>query len=91
MDENVYLNSPLLYLQNLTNEWYLDLYRKSKIILCSGQGAWEEPMIDDMRQLEAILKEKNVHVWLDLWGKDVFHDWPWWRKQMPYFLGKLEY
>jgi esterase/lipase superfamily enzyme len=91
MDENVYSNSPILYLQDLTDEKCLNLYRQSRIILCAGQGAWEEPMIDDMQSLEAILKEKNVPCWLDLWGNDVVHDWPWWRKQLPYFLDKLGY
>jgi len=91
MDKNVYLNSPLLYLRNLSDENCLELYRKSKIVLCAGQGAWEEPMIDDMRGLEEILKEKNVPFWLDLWGNDVVHDWPWWRKQLPYFLDRLGY
>jgi len=28
-------------------------------------------------------------LWVDLWGHDVNHDWPWWRKQFPYFLEKL--
>jgi len=91
MDDNVYYNSPLLYLKNLTDEWYLNLYRKSKIVICAGQGAWEEAMIADMLELDAILKQKEIPCWFDLWGQDVVHDWPWWRKQLPYFLSKLGY
>ncbi|NLB08307.1 MAG: esterase, partial [Clostridiales bacterium] len=26
---------------------------------------------------------------IDYWGYDVHHDWPWWRIQMPYFLGNI--
>jgi esterase/lipase superfamily enzyme len=26
---------------------------------------------------------------VDVWGEDVNHDWPWWYRQMSYFLGKL--
>jgi esterase/lipase superfamily enzyme len=26
---------------------------------------------------------------VDFWGPDVNHDWPWWYRQMNYFLGKL--
>lgn len=89
MDHNVYLNSPLAYLPNLEDNWYLEQYRQSQIILCSGQGAWEGGQ-DDARALQRILEGKGVPCWLDLWGQDVNHDWPWWRKQMPYFLGQLE-
>ena len=91
MDDNVYLNTPLVYLRNLTDETYLNAYRQSIIIICSGQGAWEGPMLDDGRELKAILESKKVPCWLDIWGYDVNHDWPWWRRMMPYFLGKLDF
>ncbi len=90
VDKYVYQNSPLLNLPNLEDERILKLYRASKIVLCAGQGAWEGPMIEDMKALAEILKEKGVPCWLDLWGFDVVHDWPWWRKQLPYFLEKLD-
>jgi esterase/lipase superfamily enzyme len=90
MDDNVYFNSPLAYLPNLDDAWYLDQYRKSKIIICAGRGAWEDPMVADAEALKQILESKEVPCWVDIWGLDVNHDWPWWRKQMPYFLGQLE-
>jgi esterase/lipase superfamily enzyme len=89
MDENVYFNSPLHYLHNLADPWYLECYRRSKIIICAGQGAWEEAMRWDIEELRRILEMKNIPAWIDLWGADVNHDWPWWRKQLPYFLSKL--
>jgi esterase/lipase superfamily enzyme len=85
----VYFNSPLYYLPNMTDPWYLGQYRRSKIVVCAGQGAWEEAMVADARALQHILEEKNVPAWIDLWGKDVNHDWPWWRQQLPYFLSHL--
>lgn len=91
MDEVVYLNTPLVYLRNLTDEAYLSAYRQSTIVLCSGQGAWEGPMLADAYELKAILDSKHVPCWIDIWGYDVNHDWPWWRRMMPYFLGKLEF
>jgi esterase/lipase superfamily enzyme len=91
VDNNVYFNAPLRYLKNLTDEHYLKLYRQSKIIVCVGRGAWDEQMLADARALEAILKEKQVQAWIDYWGPDVSHDWPWWQKQWPYFLGRLGY
>ena len=89
MDGNVYFNSPLLYLSNLEDPWYLDQYRRSDIVICAGQGAWEDAMNADIEELRRILERKAVPAWIDLWGQDVSHDWPWWRKQLPYFLRKL--
>ncbi|MCL2326398.1 MAG: alpha/beta hydrolase-fold protein [Proteobacteria bacterium] len=88
-DENVYLNSPLYYLQNCNDPWYLDRYRHSAIVACTGQGAWEEEMIHDTRWLGHIFAEKGIPAWCDFWGYDVNHDWPWWRIQLPYFLGRI--
>ncbi len=90
MDETVYFNTPLAYLPNLTDAWYLDQYRQSTIIICCGQGAWEGPMLEDTLALKRILEAKGIPSCVDFWGYDVNHDWPWWRKMMPYFLGKME-
>ena len=90
MDENVYFNSPLSYLPNLTDPAILELYRRSRIIVCAGQGAWEEEMLHDAQALKGILEAKDIPHWVDIWGGDVNHDWPWWRKMLPYFLEKLD-
>jgi esterase/lipase superfamily enzyme len=89
-DDNVYFNSPLKYLPNLTDPWYLDQYRNSQIIICAGQGAFEEEMVADAHELKVVLERKNIPAWVDIWGYDVFHDWPWWQKMLPYFLGKMD-
>jgi esterase/lipase superfamily enzyme len=89
MDENVYFNSPLDYLPDLEDPWYLDQYRQSQIAICTGQGAWERGQ-DDARQVKRILEAKQIAAWVDYWGHDVNHDWPWWKMQMPYFLSHLE-
>ena len=89
MDDNVYFNSPLAYLPGLTDPWFLDRYRNSRIIVCAGQGAWEEESLAETLELKRILDDKQIWCWVDIWGRDVSHDWPWWRRQMPYFLGHL--
>ena len=89
MDETVYFNTPLAYLANLEDPWYLDQYRQSKIIIAVGQGAWEDEMLADTLALKDILETKGIPAWIDIWGHDVNHDWPWWRKMMPYFLDKV--
>lgn len=90
MDEHVYFHTPLAYLPQLNDPNYLDLYRQSDIIICVGQGAWEEDMIADTQAIQGILEAKEVKAWIDFWGHDVDHDWPWWRKQLPFFLGHLQ-
>jgi esterase/lipase superfamily enzyme len=90
VDENVYFNSPLAYLPNLNDPWYIDQYRQSQIIICTGQGAWEDMMLEDAHRIKRILEEKEIPCWIDIWGYDVNHDWPWWRKMVPYFLSKLD-
>jgi esterase/lipase superfamily enzyme len=90
MDERVYYNSPLAYLPNLDDPDYLDKYRQSKIIVCAGQGAWEDDMLSSTYALKDILEAKGVPAWIDIWGYDVNHDWPWWRKMLPYYLDSLE-
>ena len=85
----VYYNSPLAYLPDLSDNGYLDHYRQGRMIVCVGQGAWEEEAVEDTRELEAICRYKDIPAWFDFWGHDVNHDWPWWYRQMNHFLGHL--
>jgi esterase/lipase superfamily enzyme len=89
VDDNVYFNSPLQYLPGLTDPWFLDQYCRSNIIVGVGQGAWEEAMLADAYALKRILDDKGIPNWIDIWGYDVNHDWPWWRRMMPHFLSHL--
>lgn len=83
-DTNVYYNSPVDYLPGLNDPWFVDQIRQAKIIICSGQGAWEYP--EDAKRMKAIFESKNIPAWVDLWGHDVNHDWPWWKIMLPHFL-----
>ena len=83
-DQNVYFNSPVDYLPNLNDEWFLERLRDTKIIICTGQGAWECP--DDSKRMAEIFAAKDIPAWVDLWGYDVNHDWPWWKIMLPHFL-----
>lgn len=85
----IYYNSPVSYLPDLTDSWYLDRYHQSAIIICVGQGAWEEEAIYDTRAMDHILRAKGIPAWVDFWGHDVNHDWPWWYQQMNRFLERL--
>ena len=89
-DELTYANSPQDFIPQmpLDHPW-LQMYRQKKIVLCVGQGKWEEELLDSTRQMKRILEEKQVPAWVDIWGFDVDHDWPWWRKQLTYFMEKI--
>lgn len=89
-DTVVYHNSPIDYLWQQEDSWFLDQYRRNHFIVAVGQGAWEEPHVRDTHRLEEAFKAKVIPAWFDYWGTDVAHDWPWWRVQMPYFLHHLE-
>lgn len=88
MDDLVYANSPLHFLRDLPEE-RLAPYRAGRIILCVGQGAWEGDLLDSTRRMDALLREREIPAWVDYWGFDVSHDWCWWQKQLPYFMGTV--
>lgn len=90
MDDLVYANSPMHFLPNMPwDHPWMDLYRQSNIIFVVGQGAWEDEMLADLAAIEPTLQSKGIPYWADRWGYDVNHDWPWWYKQIPYFLPYL--
>jgi len=87
-DDNVYFNNPADYLPNLDDEHYLPLLKQAdSIYILSGQGSYEAP--ERSQNLSDILKSKGIPHKLDLWGPDVNHDWPWWRKMLPHTLGVI--
>lgn len=86
-DENVYFNNPMWYMANIGDGELLNLLRHhSQIHLLTGQGAWEVP--NASRRFSAVLSSKGIPHNLDLWGHDVPHDWPTWKKMLPYYLGE---
>ncbi|MDO4961565.1 MAG: alpha/beta hydrolase-fold protein [Eubacteriales bacterium] len=87
-DERVYNNSPVDYMRNFPADHpYIELYNKNRAVICVGQGAWEQP--DTTRELAEEFKAKGINIWVDFWGYDVNHDWPWWFRQAEYFMPYL--
>lgn len=84
-DEQVYINSPMDYLPNLTDHWYLENIRKSNHIhLLSGSGEHEDPQA--AQNFATVLYNKGIRYELDIWGNDIKHDWPTWRAMLPYYI-----
>jgi len=88
MNEDIYFHSPLHYLRELNDESYLDAFRNSRLVICTGQGAYEEEMIADTHELKQVLEDKSIPARIDFWGYDANHDWDWWRKQLRYYVGE---
>ena len=65
----------------------------NKVVALSGiddaLGAWEQDGLPSFYKLKEAFDHKNIPAWFAEWGHDVAHDWDWWRKQMPYFLGQM--
>ena len=85
MDDLVYLNSPVHYMENLPEDHpYIPIFNSQRAVICVGQGPWEQPATT--YALADILRRKGIHTWVDFWGHDCAHDWPWWFQQVTYFL-----
>ena len=89
-DDILYRNSPIQYLQGMSYDHpYVEMYRHCQIVLCCGQGAWEDDMIRSTTRMKELLDYKDIPAWIDFWGYDVNHDWDWWQIQLPYFINHI--
>lgn len=85
MNDDIYFNNPISYLGNMHDGHTLDLLRHHcQIHIVSGRGDYEAPHCSE--RLSRLLWDKGISNNLDLWGHDVNHDWPWWRKMLPHYV-----
>lgn len=84
-DENIYFNNPVDYVPGIEGHDLNSLRHKRHIYVLTGQGQWENP--DASRRFSGILSAKGIPHELDLWGHDMPHDWPTWRKMLPHYIG----
>ncbi len=86
----IFRNSPLHYLPTQNDPHLLnEQYRNKQIILCCGQGDYEEITCASTLRLGQLLAEKNIPAKVDIWGYDVNHSFDWWRKQALYFFSQI--
>jgi esterase/lipase superfamily enzyme len=83
-DDQVYFNSPIHYIPNLGDHGILEKIRSGKIIIATGSGSHEDPEAN--KRFSNVLHTKSIPHELDVWGSDIHHDWPTWRKMLPYFI-----
>jgi len=85
-DDDVYFNSPIHYLENLNDDYYLPRLRRSQHVhILTGSGNYEDP--NASRALGALLSHKGIPHDVDVWGADMPHDWTTWRAMLPYVIG----
>lgn len=84
-DDQVYFNSPMHYIPNLTDHDTLEKIRRGKIILATGSGNNEDPEAN--KRFSGVLNSKSIPHNLEVWSDDIHHDWPTWRKMLPHFIG----
>ncbi len=85
-NDKVYFNSPAHYVPNLEDHNLLEMIRAGKIIITTGSGAYEDP--NASHDFGGILNGKSIPHELSIWGQEWKHDWPTWRKILPYFLNE---
>ena len=86
-NDDIYFNNPVSYLSNMNDGETLSLLRDHcQVHIVTGRGAYEAP--HKSVQLSEVLHQKGIPHNLDLWGHDVNHDWPWWRRMLPHYIGE---
>ncbi len=82
-DQDFYYNNPVDYLPNMNDPWFLDHYKKMKLVLAAGD--WDICLGENFRIAE-ILGRKNIPHWLDVWTGGERHDWPLWQRMAVKFF-----
>ncbi len=88
IDGNVYFNSPMHYMPNLTDHIILHTIRQSDHIhLLTGSGAYEDSRAGG--EFAKILYNKGIQYTFQNWGENYKHDWPTWRDMLPNVLSTM--
>lgn len=87
----VYFNNPMDYIANMGGDHLAWLRDNASLLLVCGQGQWEDTTgaLDSTRRFGSLLQEKGIRCEVDLWGYDVPHDWPSWRRQIAHHLARF--
>ena len=87
----VYFNNPMDYVANLSGDHLGWLSAQASLLLVCGQGQWEDTTgaLESTKRFGSLLAEKGIRHEVDLWGHDVPHDWPSWRRQIAHHLPRF--
>ena len=90
-DDLILRNSPLNALAEtgIYNAAALAKAGENSLLLCAGQGAYEDDARADTKALQAALEAAVLPCHVELWGNDVSHDWYWWGKELGMFAQRI--
>ena len=90
-DDLILRNSPLNALAEtgIYNTAALAKAEENSLLLCAGQGAYEDDARADTKALQAALEAAALPCHVELWGNDVSHDWYWWGKELGMFAQRI--
>jgi esterase/lipase superfamily enzyme len=84
--QDLYFSAPLQFLPGLDGP-QLDLLRRRRAVLASGEGDWED--IGESWRMAEVLGAKAIPNRVDNWGPQWSHDWPTWHRMLPQYLREL--
>ena len=87
----VYFNNPMDYVANLGGDHLSWLREHASLLLVCGQGQWEDTTgaLESTKRFGSLLARQGIPHHVDLWGHDVPHDWPSWRRQFAHHLPRF--
>ena len=85
-EDGVYFSDPLAYVWNLHGPALAEIRRHTHITLVCGQGNFEGRCLPETYRLADALRDRGIPHWRDIWGRDVSHEWHWWRRQIRYHV-----
>jgi esterase/lipase superfamily enzyme len=86
-DDNVYFNSPMHYMPNMTDHDILEQIRRGQIRILTGSGDYEDP--SSSGRFAKILYDKGIWYDLQIWGREWPHEWSTWRTMLPQVLWQI--
>jgi esterase/lipase superfamily enzyme len=86
-DDNFYFNNPVDYVAGLNDGYYLHHLHQCDIHLATGTGPYEDRA--PTYRLAEVLSARGIPHSLDDWGPEGGHDWPYWKRQMDLYIGRL--
>ena len=90
-DDLVLRSSPLAALRKngICNKNLLAKAEENSLMLCAGQGAYEDDAKADTQALADVLAAQGLPAHLEVWGGDVSHEWYWWGKMWSLFAPRI--
>ena len=90
-DDLVLRCSPLQYLaeNGIADKLALAKAKENSLMLCAGQGAYEDDAKADTQALADVLAAQGLPAHLEIWGGDVSHEWYWWGKMLGLFVPRI--